>query len=160
MNKEVTNSNWIVDDLKQELVRAITDNTEISESGCQNVLTRIADSMILKHRADAASKKYKASRHALVKMYSGAMLALDGTRLDVLFRVVHQHLPKWGQDKVLSTHVRSGTVSPDIAKLSNGEVKRMAAKYADDVAFADVLILEGHTRTTKGSVQISMTSTK
>ena len=39
MNKEVTNSNWIVDDLKQELVRAITDNTEISESGCQNVLT-------------------------------------------------------------------------------------------------------------------------
>lgn len=145
---------------KKELVKAITDNTEISESGCQNVLTKIADTMLLKYRADAASKKHKASRDALVKMYSGAVLALDGTKLDVLFRVVHKHLPKWGQDKVLSTHKRSGTVSPDISKLSNGEVKRMAAKYADDVAFADVLIFEGHTRATKGSVQIRMTSTK
>jgi hypothetical protein len=146
---------------KKELVKAITDNTEISESGCQNVLTRIADSMVLKHRADAASKKYRDSRSLLVKNpFQGAMLALDGTRLEVLFRVVNKHLPKWAQDKVLSAHKRSGTVSPDIAKLSNGEVKRMAAKYADDVAFSDVLILEGYTRATKGSVQISMTSSK
>ena len=146
---------------KKELIKVITDNTEINESGCQNVLTRIADSMVLKHRADAASKKYRDSRSLLVKNpFQGAMLALDGTRLEVLFRVVNKALPKWAQDKVLSTHSRSCTVSPDIAKLSNGEVKRMAAKYADDVAFSDVLILEGHTRATKGSVQISMTSTK
>jgi hypothetical protein len=157
MNKEVTNSNWIVDDLKQELVKAITDNTEISESGCQKVLTKIADSMILKHRSDAGSKKYQDSRSTLLKLYSGAMLALDGTRLDILFRVVNKDLPKWAQGKVFSARKRSGTVSPDIAKLSNGEVKRMAAKYADDVAFADVLILEGHTRTTKGSVAITIT---
>ena len=146
---------------KKELVKAITDNTEISESGCQNVLTRIANCMILKHRVDAASKKYKASRSLLVKNpFKGAMLALSGTRLDVLFRVVNKDLPKWAQDKVLSAHKRSGTVSPDIAKLSNGDVKRMAAKYDDDIAFADVLIREEHTRVTKGSVQISMTSTK
>ena len=114
MDKEVTNSNWIVDDLKQELVRAITDNTEISESGCQNVLTKIADSMILKHRSDAAGKKYQDIRSTLLKLYSGAMLALDGTRLDILFRVVNKDLPKWAQGKVLRANERQDSERADI----------------------------------------------
>ena len=145
---------------KKELVTAITDNTHVSEKGSQNVLTKIADGMILKHRYDTANKKYRESRSVLVEMYSGAMLALNGKSLESLFRAVNKTLPKWAQGKLISAHVRSGSVSPDISKLSNGDVKRISAEYADDVAFADVLIREGHTRATKGSVQISMTSTK
>lgn len=160
MDKEVTNSNWIVDDLKQELVRAITDNTEISESGCQNVLTKIADSMILKHRSDAAGKKYQDIRSTLLKLYSGAMLALDGTRLDILFRVVNKDLPKWAQGKVLRANERQDSERADISKLTIGDVKELIERHENDVMLSKALISEGHKSVTRGSVVITITDTK
>lgn len=127
------------------------------------VVTAIAEGMILKHRADAAVKKHNASRHALVTLYSKAMLALDKTSLEVLFRAVGKPLPKWAQDKVLRANERQGSERADISKLSLGDIKKLANKYAfhdDSKSFSEILISEGHKSVTRGTVQISMTSSK
>ena len=127
------------------------------------VVTAIAEGMILKHRADAAVKKHRASRHALVTLYSKAMLALDKTSLKKLFRAVGKPLPKWAQDKVLRASERKDSERADISKLTLGDIKKLADKYAfhdDSKLFSEVLISEGHKSVTRGTVQISLTRTK
>jgi len=124
------------------------------------VVTAIAEGMILKHRKDAADKKYSASRHALVKMYSGAMLALDKTSLKSLFRAVGKPLPKWAQGKVLRANKRIDSERADISKLTIGDVKELIERHEDDVMLSEALISEGHKSVTRGSVVITITDTK
>ena len=124
------------------------------------VVTAIAEGMIRKHRADAAVKKYNVSRHVMVTLYSDAMLELDKTSLEVLFRTVGKPLPKWAQDKVLRASERKDSERADISKLTIGDVKELIERHEDDVMLSKALISEGHKSVTKGTVQISLTSSK
>ena len=124
------------------------------------VVTAIAEGMIRKHRADAAVKKYNVSRLVMVTLYSDAMLELDKTSLEVLFRTVGKPLPKWAQDKILRASKRQDSERADISKLTIGDVKELIERHEDDVMLSKALISEGHKSVTKGTVQISLTRTK